>query len=856
VSEKSFVRRHRGKLLVIAALTVVAAATGGALGVFLRLDLPDVRALEDYAPPVMSRVLSRDGATVDTFAEQRRMLIGYHDIPAAFRDGLIATEDAGFLEHTGIDFKGIARAVWTDLRLMRMEEGASTLTMQLARDLFLHRQKTVQRKLQEMVLALEIERHYTKEEILTFYANQVYMGHGRYGVEAAARFYFGKPARDLTLPEAAMLAGVIQRPESLSPRKNIERATARRNHVLSRMVAEGRLDPETARAASSEPIVLAGDDRDQDDPAPYFVEDVRRWLKARYGDGSVYQEGLEVRTTLDLDLQKLANEAVDLGLRQLDKRQGWRGAPARVPEGADPTTWAPESWSRRSPRAGRIVDGVISVVDADSATVRVGDLLGVLDAEDVAWTGRKKVSAVVAVGDVVRVRVASVDESKGRAELALEQDPAVEAALVAIDPSTGEVLAMCGGFDFARSEFNRATQARRQTGSAFKPIVFASALAHGWTLSDSIMDEPTVFLDARNPEPYQPENYGNKYYGRLTLRRGLEKSANIATVKLLDRIGFDGVIDLSRRLGIRSDLRPYPSLGLGAFEITLLELTSAYATFANRGVHVEPYLVQEVRDHGGDLLFRNEPDVGDAVRPQIAFLMNRSLEGVITDGTGRAAAFIDRPLAGKTGTTDDFTDAWFVGYAPDLAVGVWVGFDVKKSLGSRETGAQAALPIWSHFMERALAARPRTDFERPEGIVLVPVDRDTGLRINPAAGCEHFVVEAFVEGTEPTAFCTREHHRQLLLPYPLQRYPINESGELEIPSNELDRLLASDMTLFLSGDGREVSAYTASGTVSMTVRRVADEPPPALPETLLERFDPSTWTGKDGRPARIEWVRD
>ncbi len=848
----SFARRHRRKLIAIAVLTVVAAATGATMGSFLRLDLPDVRALEDYTPPVMSRVLARNGAVVDTFAEQRRILIDYRDIPASFRDALIATEDSEFLDHPGIDVRGILRAAWTDLRELRFAEGSSTLTMQLARELFLHRQKTLQRKVQEAVLAMEIERHYTKEEIFAFYANQVYMGHGRYGLEAASRHYFGKPARELTLAESATIAGLIQRPEALSPYKHPDRALRRRNHVLSRMVVEGLLDPEVAREAAATPIELAGDEA-QRASAPYFIEDVRRWLKSRYGDGSVYQEGLEVHTTLDPDLQRIANEAVDRGLRQLDRRQGWRGPPARVADGEDPATVVLDTWSR-PPAVGRISDGVVVSVDDGAARLRVGNLEGALDREDVAWTRRKNVSSVVSVGDIVPVRLISIDAETGVADLELEQEPAVEASLVALDPATGEVLALVGGFDFERSEFNRATQARRQTGSAFKPLVFAAALADGWTLADTVMDEPTVFLDPRNPEPYQPENYGHKYYGRVTLRRGLEKSANIATVRLLNQIGFAGTIDLSRRLGITSELRAYPSLGLGAFEISLLELTSAYATFANGGVHVAPHLVREVRDHRGDSLLQFEAEVHDAVPPQVAYLMNRSLSGVITDGTGRAAAFLDRPLAGKTGTTDDFTDAWFIGYAPDLAVGVWVGYDVKKSLGSRETGAQAALPIWSHFMEKALEPRPVRDFPRPEGLTLLSIDRETGLRANPGAGCDSVVVEAFVSGTEPTELCTRAHHRRLAMPYPLQRFPINEDGEIEVSGDELDRLMATDLGLTLSPSGREIVAFTAHGRMSMPIRRVPGAPPEPLPARILERFDPTAWTGKDGRPATVELV--
>jgi penicillin-binding protein 1A len=478
---------------------------------------------------------------------------------------------------------------------------------------------------------------------------------------------------------------------------------------------------------------------------------------------------------------------------------------------------------------------------------------GTLGSEEIAWTKIDSPEKLLDVGDVVRVRVESLDD-QGGARLSLEQEPIAEAAIVALKPSTGEILAMVGGFDFERSEFNRATQAKRQTGSAFKPFVYAAALAQGWTLADTLVDEPTVFLDRRNPEPYQPENYSNKYYETVTLRTALEKSANIATVKLLTEVGYDGVIDTARRLGITSDLRPYPSLALGAFEVTLLELTAAYGAFANQGVLVQPNLVREVHNRDGALITTIEPSVRDAVPPEIAYLMNRVLSGVISDGTGRAASRLGSNLAGKTGTTDHNTDAWFVGYSPTLAVGVWVGFDEPRSLGDRETGAMAALPIWKSFMEQALEEEPDEDFRQPSDVLLVSIDRKTGLKANAKVGCSPVISEVFVRGTEPTDYCTTEQHIKLGFPYPFHRHRITERGALAIPSNELETLLDTEVDVFLVDGGTRLEAYTPDGRYALPLEVLPPEPGTPLPRRLDERFDRSQWVGLDGRTARIAWL--
>ncbi len=839
--------RRRRWIVILAVLVVLSVAAGGALGALLKSGLPDVRSLEDYTPLQMTHVVAADGSEIGSFAEQRRILLDSADIPRVFREALIAAEDANFAKHSGLDFAGILRAARNNLLALRAAQGASTITQQLARNLFLRPDKTLRRKLQEAVLAIDIERSYTKEEILRFYCNQVYMGHGRYGLEAASRFFFGKPARDLDLAHAALLAGIIQRPEGLSPLKFPARALSRRNYVLGRMVEERYIGPAEAEAARRIPI----ETRAHLDPvalAPYFIEDVRRLLQAKYGEEAIYRSGMEIRTTLDARLQEIANRAVDRGLRQLDKRQGWRGVLSRVPAGVSPDDWKPPAWAE-GVREGDVTDGVVVSVSGATARVRVGDAVGSLGKDELAWTRRAIPGALLRAGDVIRVRVAKITAS-GNAALELEQEPLAEAALVAIHPQSGEVRALVGGFDYERSEFDRATQALRQTGSAFKPFVFAAALAAGRSLSDRILDEPTVFLDPTTWEPYQPNNYGNHYYGLLTLREAIEKSANIATVKLLVETGFPRVIEMARRLGISSDLRPYPSLALGAFEISLLELTGAYGALANQGIRVDPHLVREVVAADGTILERVEPAAHEAVSPQIAYLMTKALEGVVTDGTGAAASSLGRTLAGKTGTTDDFTDAWFIGYAPDLVVGVWVGFDVKKSLGSRETGALAALPIWQAFMEEAYEGRPAEDFPVPAGIVLQSVDRRTGLKASPAAGCERTLTEAFAAGTEPTTYCSAAEHARCLLPYPFAAYSLDDQGALAVPAQDLDDLIASEPAVRLAGE--TLSAMTPEGSVSLPVRRIESASlAPPLPSAVQARTPVGGWRGTDGRRARV-----
>ncbi|HEX4825686.1 MAG TPA: PBP1A family penicillin-binding protein [Candidatus Polarisedimenticolaceae bacterium] len=830
------------RTLVLGALILPVAIGGATLGYGLKLDLPDVEALDRYTPPLNTRVLARDGSTIGSFGEQKRTLLAQKDIPKVFTQALIAVEDASFYEHSGLDFKGIARAAWHDLTSMSFAQGASTLTQQLSRNLFLKPDKTPKRKVEEMLLAVEVERRYSKDEILRMYCNQVYMGHGRYGLEAASEFYFAKHASELDLPEAALLAGLIQRPEGLSPFKNPDGSIKRRNHVLDRMVDAGTLTPAQASEAKKATLTLSTR-RDATEIAPYFVEEVRRSLQAKYGDEGIYQQGLEVSTGIDPAFQRIASAAVEHGLRTLDKRQGWRGRTDHV---ADPEKWASASW-RDGVTEGGIYDGVVLQTTKGRARVRAGTVTGWMDADGIKWTGRGDPAALVHAGDVIRVRVLSAKIPE-QAVFALEQEPRVQGALVAIDPKTGAVRALVGGFDFSKSEFDRAVQARRQAGSSFKPFVYAAAIERGLTPSDRILDAPTVFVEPGTWSVYEPENYGNKYYGLLTAREALEKSANISAVKVLDRAGFDPVIQLARQLGVTTELKPYPSMALGAFEVSLLEMTSAYGTFANEGVHVSPYLVEEVKNREGTSLERVRPEVQEALTPEIAAMMNSLLEGVITDGTGAAAASLGRPLAGKTGTTDDFTDAWFIGYTPDLVVGVWVGFDTKKTLGSKETGAQAALPIWQEFIQESMRDVPPVPFPDAPGVTKITVDRQTGLRAAAGAGCTELIEETFLAGTEPSTECSAAEHERLAMPWTVQRYPLDESGTILVPDVDLAALQRDEP--FLSIDGRSIGLAAPGGMVKLPLR-ITSGATPRMPASLEGHVDPTPWVGKDGRPAEV-----
>ncbi|MCZ6697263.1 MAG: PBP1A family penicillin-binding protein, partial [Acidobacteria bacterium] len=730
----SFWRTRQGLAIVVLGSFVVASAGGSLFGYFLTFDIPEVRHLQDWRPPVVTSLYAANGSILHQFGSQKRIVIGIDQIPQAFLDALIATEDARFFDHVGIDPRGIARAIIMDILRARKAQGGSTITMQLARSLFLKPVKTIRRKLQEMVLALQIEKTFTKNEILTFYCNQVYMGHGRYGIESASQHYFNKPVRQADLPQSVLLAGLIQRPESYSPFRSPERAFSRRNHVLNRMVKENKISSATADAVRETPIEV-NRRQTEDDLAPYFVEEVRRYLNAKYGDVALYEEGLEVHTTLDPVMQAGANRAVFEGLRTLDKRQGFRPITMNVlEEHPDLGDYVHPDWSR-PPVVGTLRHGVITEISSKEGMVRLGEYTATLTPKAIAWTKSKSLTTALKVGDVAPFLVNEIDDETASLAVTLDQVPLVEAALIAIDPATGEIRALVGGYDFDRSEFDRAVQSKRQAGSAFKPFVFTAALDAGMSLADRIFDEPTVFIDPATEDEYQPNNYYRKYYGNMTLREALEKSRNIAAVKLLNQIGYRPTIGIARKMGITTPLRPYPSMALGTMEVSLIDLTTAYSIFPNQGVRIDPHFIRYVTDRDGKMREEAKPKVTEAIQADVAYVMTYLLQGVTESGTGAAAAILKRPLAGKTGTTDDLADAWFIGFSPSLAAGVWVGFNQKKSLGERETGSRAALPIWIDFMRVAHAGRPVEKFQRPANVVYVPIDRKTGLRATVQSRC-------------------------------------------------------------------------------------------------------------------------
>jgi len=774
--------------VILATLLLLAGGGGSVFGYFLTFDIPEVRHLQDWKPPVVTTIYSADNQILYQFGAEKRIVVALDQIPPQFQDALIATEDSNFYQHVGIDPWGIARAIITDIIHFKKAQGGSTLTQQLARSLFLKSEKTIRRKLQEMVLALQIEKAFTKKEILAFYCNQVYMGHGRYGVEAASEYYFGKPAKDMALAESALLAGLLQRPESYSPFRAPGLARSRRNHVLSRMAEVKTISPEEAQAAIDSDVVVQKLP-EEDNIAPYFVEEVRRYLDSKYGDVALYEEGLEVHTTLDPAMQKAANAATFEGLRVVDKRQGFRPIQTNVlKDGSDLASYTAPLWGK-PPVIGRLRTGLVTEVLKRTATVRLGDYSAKIGPEAIDWTRKTALSQVIKVGDVAPFLVQGIDEAKKELQVKLDQEPLVEGALLAIDPATGEIKALVGGYDFGRSEFDRAMQSYRQAGSAFKPFVYTTALDSGYTLADRVFDEPTVFVDPATGDEYQPANYYRKYYGDTTLREAMEESRNIVTVKLLNQVGYGRTIETARKMGITSPLNPYPSMGLGTMEVSLIDLTTAYSIFPNQGVRVEPHFIRYVADREGKMREEAKPKVTEVLRADVAYVMTYLLEGVTETGTAAAAHALNRPVAGKTGTTESYADAWFVGFSPSLIASVWVGFDQKKSLGDGETGARAALPIWIEFMKRALEGQPPESFNRPANVVYVPIDRQTGLRATVDSNCPATILEAFVEGTEPAQACSKQEHFRMSLPYYLQRFPVTSGLELKIDAESLLRVV-------------------------------------------------------------------
>jgi penicillin-binding protein 1A len=695
--------------MALAFLLVCAIAVGAAGGLLFvySSDLPEIRALENYRPIVETELYSDNGQPIGTFALQRRILLTYDQIPALLKTAIITTEDQHFEEHWGVDFPRVLGAAWHDVLDHRKAEGASTLTMQLAGGLFLDRSdRSFRRKMQEAMLALQIERHYTKDQILTMYCNQIYLGSGNYGFEAASEYYFNKPVAQLTVAEAATLAAIIRGP-IYSPITHADRARARRNLVLSLMAHDGKIKQADAEAASKLPLGLHIESL-RDDLAPYFVEEVRQYLEHTYGTAAVHEKGLRVYTTLNVDMQRAADQAVRDGLHAYDRRHGWRGNLPNILRDHLGTLEKYQNEDWRSPiKKGDYVTGLVTAVAPTFANVKIGPCRAMLTPADFVWTQQKAANKFLQVGDLVIVHIRDISGSTAEADL--EQRPAAQASLLAIDNATGEIKAMVGGYDFDESKFDRATQALRQTGSSFKVYVYAEALALGASPFDTVVDDPVTFHSGG--QDYSPHNYDERFEGRITLRRALADSRNVPAVRLLEQDGISNVIELARRFGITSPLPPYLPLALGAADLTLIEHTSAFSVFPDDGIHIDPHFIRRVTSYEGAMLEEDRPKITDVIPPEVARTMVAMLEDVVEFGTGVRAKELERPSGGKTGTTNNFTDAWYIGFTPQITAGVWVGNDDKRiSLGKKETGARAALPIWLEFMQQATQNMPVEQF--------------------------------------------------------------------------------------------------------------------------------------------------
>jgi penicillin-binding protein 1A len=779
------------RYLKIAALAAGAAVLAVVIGVVVVLyrygaALPDVDQLRNYEPPVTTRIHAADGRLIGEYARERRLFVPLEAIPERVIQAFMAAEDKNFYEHSGIDYSGVIRAVFENVynkitghRLV----GASTITQQVAKNFLLTNEVSFARKIKEAILAYRIERAFDKKQILELYLNEIYLGQGMnpqgsYGVAAAAQSYFDKSLSELDLSETAYLAALPKAPSNYHPVKHPEAAKGRRDWVLSRMASDGFITREERDAAIAEPLQMRAPRETLDFTADYFNEEIRREVAALYGFNALYDGGLSVRSTLDSRLQAIAENALRHGLVTYDRRHGWRGPLAHIEladwkkklQALNMSAGAPD-WRLAAVLAVSADGASIGTIDGDRGTIPFSRMTWArpnLPDQNVGPAPTKP-SDVVKPGDVIVVAKATGEGARA-GDYSLQQIPKVEGALIAMDPHTGRVLALVGGFDYKASQFDRAMQATRQPGSAFKPFVYAAALDSGFTPSDLVLDAPFVMDQGPGLPKWRPQNYSNEFYGPSTLRTGIEKSRNVMTVRLAQQIGMAKIAAYAHNFGITDNMPQVLSMSLGAGETTVMKLTNAYAMLVNGGKQITPSLIDRIQDRWGRTVYRHDnrpcqgcsddswhgqaapliPDTREQViDPATAYQMVSLLEGVVQRGTGARIAAVGKPLAGKTGTTNDNFDNWFVGFAPDLAVGTYVGFDTPQTLGSKETGASSAAPVFQEFMEKALAGQPAIPFRIPPGIRLVRVNSKTGLPTTPDD--RNVILEAFKPGTEPNA---------------------------------------------------------------------------------------------------------
>lgn len=748
------------KTKFILIFTLLSVVIGGMAGGYIAISsgMPSIEELKQYSPNAGAKIYSDDDILLGELKIEKGIFIPIDNIPQNMINAIIAVEDSRFWKHKGIDYIAILRALLKDLVHVSLKEGGSTITQQLAKVVFLTPEKTIKRKLTEAALAIKMEKNLSKKEILELYINKIYFGHGAYGIEMAARTYFGKPSKQLNLAEASLIAGLIKAPSAYSPFNNLTRAKERQLIVLNRMEEEGFIKQSDREITYNQPLYLSGLKKGLE-VNKYFVEHVRKYLEDKYGADTVYKGGLKVYTTLNRGMQISAVNSIQSGLKDVDKRRGWRGPLEHKKDiDIDKELKTKELSTTVTISPGDIYSGIVLKVTEKEALIKTRGVIGKLSIKDALWASKIlnpkdnttkalknfTLNQLLDQGDIIKVSIKSIQNKN--VQLSLEQEPEIEGALVAIEPYTGFIRAMVGGYDFTRSDFNRAVSAKRQPGSAFKPVIYAAAMDNGFNPASIINDEPVTYIGGEKGE-WSPENYDHKYYGPTRLREALTYSRNIVTIKLVEAIGIDTVTNYARNVGFQGDIPRNLSIALGSFNTTPLELAMVYNTYASNGMKAAPISVKYIVDRKGRVLESNDPNPEQIISPQTSFLITSMMEDVVKYGTGWRAKAIGRPSAGKTGTTNDYKDAWFVGYTPNLVSCVWVGFDNYKTLGTQETGARAASPIWVSFMNNAVAGEPEA-FSQPEGIVSYFIDPKTGLLLHDDSG----IKEYFKEGTQPKQY--------------------------------------------------------------------------------------------------------